>query len=120
MSPHENSLISDVLVNAAVKAVGKREFLKSVEKLYGVKEKLRVKSDVPADSQCLARCKGDRTGLKVGRYVLFDNVRCVRKEIGMDHLCAIHSNQTEKFGALPLGRFNEPLTEELKKVFGEL
>lgn len=125
MSANENLSASELLVNATVKMVGKREFLKTVEKLYGIKklvvEKVRNKSDVPAGEQCVARCKGDRTGVKAGRYVLFDNVRCARKEInGDEHLCSIHCNQVTKFGALPLGKYTEPLNEELKKVFGEL
>jgi hypothetical protein len=125
MSANENLSASELLVNATVKMVGKREFLKTVEKLYGIKklvvEKVRNKSDVPAEEQCVARCKGDRTGVKAGRYVLFDNVRCSRKEINSEeHLCSIHCNQVTKFGGLPLGKYTEPLNEELKKVFGEL
>lgn len=125
MSANENLSASELLVNATVKLVGKREFLKTVEKLYGIKksvvEKPRNKTDVPAGEQCVARCKGDRTGVKAGRYVLFDNVRCARKEVNAEeHLCSIHCNQVTKFGSLPLGKYTEPLTEELKKVFGEL
>ncbi len=125
MSANENLSASELLVNATVKLVGKREFLKTVEKLYGIKksvvEKPRNKTDVPAGEQCLARCKGDRTGVKAGRYVLFDNVRCARKEVNAEeHLCSIHCNQVTKFGSLPLGKYTEPVTEELKKVFGEL
>ena len=123
MGDNQNSSTAELLVNAAVKSVGKREFLKTIEKMYGIKknssEKVRHKSSVPADSRCVARVKGDRTGMKVGRYVLFDNVRCDRKAIH-DELCAIHTNQMEKFGALHYGRFDEPITDELQKVFGEL
>jgi hypothetical protein len=46
-------------------------------------------------------------------------VRCARGQVS-DGLCAIHCNQVTKFGGLPLGKFTEPLTEELKKVFGEI
>ena len=93
-----------------------------MEKLFEhkkIEKEVRTKADVPSDEKCLARMKGDRTGIKVGRYVLFDAVRCDRK--GVDsHLCAIHSNQVTKFGELPLGLFNEPISDELKKVFGEI
>jgi len=123
MSTNEQSPPAELLINAAVKMVGKREFLKAVEKLYGIKkvivDKVRHKSEIPAESQCVARTKGDRTGMKVGRYVLFDHVRCGRGQVS-DGLCAIHCNQVTKFGELPLGKFTEPLTEELKKVFGEI
>lgn len=123
MGDNPNSSTAELLVNAAVKSVGKREFLKTIEKIFGIKkntnEKVRHKSSVPADSRCVARMKGDRTGMKVGRYVLFDNVRCERKGINGE-LCAIHTNQMEKFGALHYGRFDEPITEELEKIFGEL
>lgn len=118
----DNLTVAEILVNSAVKTVGKREFLKTVEKLFGKKEcekEVRIKTDVPADEKCEARMKGERTGIKVGRYVLFDAVRCSRK--GVDsHLCAIHSNQVTKFGELPLGLFKDPITDELKKVFGEI
>jgi hypothetical protein len=123
MSSNDNLSVAEVLINAAVKVVGKREVLKAVEKLYGMKNpsnKTQSKSDVPANERCVARCKGDRTGMKVGRYVLFDNARCVRKGADNSQLCVIHSNQMEKFGSLRLGKFTEPLTEDLKKVFGDL
>ena len=121
MSEHKNSLMAEILIQATVKSVGKREFLKTVEKLYGEKKDKaeRSKKDVPVDVKCIARVKGDRTGMKVGRYVIFDVARCDRKEID-GHLCAIHSNQVAKFGELPYGAYNEPITEELKKVFGEI
>ena len=123
MTTNEPSVPAELLINAAVKMVGKREFLKAVEKLYGIKkavvDKVRHKSEVPAESQCVARTKGDRTGMKVGRYVIFDNVRCARGQVS-GSLCAIHCNQVTKFSGLPLGKFTEPLTEQLKKVFGEI
>jgi hypothetical protein len=118
----DNFTVAEVLVNSAVKTVGKREFLKTVEKLFGKKDSekdVRVKADVPAEDKCIARMKGDRTGVKVGRYVLFDAVRCERKQVS-NNLCAIHSNQVVKFGELPLGLYADPVTEELKKVFGEI
>jgi hypothetical protein len=123
MGDNQNSSTAELLVNAAVKSVGKREFLKTIEKIFGIKkntsEKVRHKSNVPADYRCVARMKGDRTGMKVGRYVLFDNMRCERKGINGE-LCAIHTNQMEKFGALHYGRYDEPITEELQKVFGDI
>jgi hypothetical protein len=118
----DNSSIAEILINSAVKTVGKREFLKTVEKLFEHKKlekEVRAKTHVPADEKCVARMKGERTGIKVGRYVLFDAVRCDRKGIDSS-LCAIHANQVSKFGELPLGLYNDPITEELKKVFGEI
>lgn len=114
---------AEVLINSAVKTVGKREFLKTVDKLFNAKAavvKPRNKLEVPGDKKCIARVKGDRTGIKVGRFVLFDNQRCNRKELSDEHLCAIHTNTVTKFGSLLYGKFNEPLTEEQKKVFGEI
>jgi len=123
MGDNQNSSTSELLINAAVKSVGKREFLKTIDKMFGIKkvahDKVRHKSNVPADCRCVARVKGDRTGLKVGRYVIFDNLRCERKGINGE-LCAIHTNQTEKFGALHYGRYDEPITEELQKIFGDI
>jgi hypothetical protein len=37
MSSNDNLNVAEVLINAAVKVVGKREVLKAVEKLYGMK-----------------------------------------------------------------------------------
>lgn len=121
MNHNNNSVIAEVLVNASVKTVGKREFLKAVEKVLGNKREkdLRIKTEVPSDEKCLARVKGERTGIKVGRHVLFDTGRCDRKGVE-NKLCVIHGNQMTKFGYLPLGLYNEPVTEELKKVFGEI
>lgn len=120
---HSNFSTAELLIQSTVKTVGKREFLKTIEKMYGIKknviEKVRHKTNVPVDSLCVARVKGDRTGMKVGRYVLFDNLRCDRKGIDQD-LCAIHRNQVDKFGALHYGRYDEPITEELQKVFGDI
>lgn len=123
MSKNESDNTNELIINAIVKMVGKREFLKTVEKLYGFKkvpvDKVKNKSEVPAESRCVARTKGDRTGMKVGRYVIFDNTRCTREQVS-DGVCAVHYNQVTKFGELPLGKFTEPITEELKKVFGEI
>ncbi len=108
--------VAEILHESALKTVGKRELLKSFQKLF---EKEKQKQRQPIQKQCQARVKGDRTGVKVGRYVLFDNQQCCR-EAREGELCAIHSNQVKKFGALPLGLMTSPLTEEQKKVFGEL
>jgi len=126
MSSDNTSTPAEILVLAAVKSVGKREFLKTVENLFNTRKPLaekqeRKKSEVPADKQCSARVKGDRTGLKVGRYVMFEPVRCSRHEASSDtHLCPIHTNQVTKFGSLAYGKVSEELTDEQKKVFGEL
>jgi hypothetical protein len=37
MNNNKNSVIAEILVNASVKTVGKREFLKAVEKVLGNK-----------------------------------------------------------------------------------
>ena len=116
---------AEVLIMSAVKTVGKREFLKTVERLFETKNKSpvgrRVKSEVAAEEQCVARVKGDRTGLKVGRFVIFDAKRCPRHEVSAEsHLCAIHTNQIVKLGELPLGTHTSPLTESVKKVFGDI
>jgi hypothetical protein len=110
---------------SAVKTVGKREFLKTVERLFQTTQKPtpaeRQKTEVSVEEQCLARVKGDRTGLKVGRFVLFDAKRCPRHEVSTEtHLCAIHTNQVAKLGELPFGNHNSPLTDDMKKVFGEI
>jgi hypothetical protein len=117
---------AEILLSAAVKSVGKREFLKAYEKLFASKHSVegksqRTKAEVPAESQCCARIKGDRVGIKVGRYVLFEALQCPRREVSNDlHLCPIHTNQMNKFGELAFGRFAEELSEDQKKVFGEL
>lgn len=124
MSNNSVQTPAEVLVKSAVKTVGKREFLKTVERLFDTKQKTnshRQKAEVSADVQCLARVKGDRTGLKVGRFVLFDAYRCPRHEVSLEtHLCAIHANQVAKFGGLSFGTHESPLTEDMKKVFGEI
>ena len=124
MSNNTHQTPAEILITSAVKTVGKREFLRTVERLFSVgSEKVvkhRNKTVVLEDKQCCARVKGDRTGMKVGRYVLFDAKRCPRSEVSDTHLCVIHGNHLIKHGELPLGKFSDPLTEDLKKVFGEL
>ena len=125
MSNNSSQSPAEVLIMSAVKTVGKREFLKTVERLFQTTQKPtpaeRQKTEVSVEEQCLARVKGDRTGLKVGRFVLFDAKRCSRHEVNTEsHLCAIHTNQVTKFGALPFGAHDSPLTDDMKKVFGEL
>lgn len=123
MSNNTDNNPADVLILSAVKTLGKREFLKSVERLFKsqpVREK-QDKAEVVATEQCIARVKGDRTGLKVGRYVIFDNCRCQRGEVSSEsHLCAIHTNQVVKFGKLDYGKYSESLTDEQKKIFGDI
>ena len=121
MSNNTTSTPAEILILSAVKSVGKREFLKTVERIFKtqpVKEK-RQRVQVLVGEQCVARVKGDRTGLKVGRNVVFDNCRCERRADDSD-MCAIHKNQLEKFGSLPYGKHGDPLTDEQKKVFGEV
>lgn len=126
MSANTPQTPAEILLTAAVKSVGKREVLKAYEKLFASKnaadgKQERKKSEVPADSQCCARVKGDRVGIKVGRYVLFEALQCPRRELSNDlHLCPIHTNQMTKFGELAFGKFTDELTEDQKKVFGEL
>ncbi len=137
----DNTQISpvDILLASAVKSMGKREVLKAIEKMFGVKNenkpkqkggnvkkekkerKPRQKADVPVtEERCVARVKGSRSGIKVGRHVLFESSQCDRKEVsGSEHLCAIHSNQARKFGDVAFGKATEPLTEEQKKMFVE-
>ena len=125
MSNNANQTPAEILITSAVKTVGKRDFLRTVERLFNLNgakiSKQRQKTVVLEDKQCCARVKGDRTGMKVGRYVLFDAKRCPRSEVSSDtHMCVIHSNHQVKHGELPLGKFSQPLTEDQKKVFGEL
>lgn len=126
MSDNQPKTPAEILISSVVRSVGKREFLKTVEKMFGNKtatkvggaRKPRTKQEVNAEEQCVARVKGGRTGIKIGRFVLFESARCDRKEVdGSTHLCAIHTNQTKKFGSLPFGVSSEPLTEEQAKTF---
>jgi len=119
-----NNTPAEVLILSAVKSVGKREFLKTFDRLFGNKNfNLRAtkckKEVVDVEKQCEARVKGERTGIKAGRFVLFEAARCQRHH-SAGGLCPIHNNQNTKFGALPLGRSQDPLTDGQKKVFGEL
>lgn len=117
---------AEILIASAIKTVGKRVFMKTVEKMCKHPEKSvsmgqTVKEAVPAEFMCVARKKGERTGIKAGKHVLYDAIRCERKEFdSQTHLCAVHTNMLARKGALPFGRHHEPLTEEMKKVFGEL
>ena len=121
MSNNESNSPADILILSAVKTVGKREFLKTVERIFKTTEvKERHKKSVGDGEQCEARVKGDRTGMKVGRYVLFDSCRCPRREVNDTHLCAIHKNQLDKFGELNYGKYTEPLNDMQKKVFGDV
>jgi hypothetical protein len=125
----ETNTITDILIQSAVKTVGKREFLKGVERAFGTNQtnnsasstsqrKKREVHEVKQDEQCCARVKGPRTGIKIGRYVLFEQARCSRKQIdGTTNLCSICSNRVKKFGSLPYGRASDPLTEEMRKTF---
>jgi hypothetical protein len=123
MSNNEGSSPAEILILSAVKTVGKREFLKTVDRLFKTSEvkERRKKAEVVDGEQCVARVKGDRTGMKVGRYVLFDSCRCPRSEVDSGtHVCAIHKNQYDKFGELKYGLYNAALTEAQKKVFGDI
>jgi hypothetical protein len=61
MSKNESDNTNELIINAIVKMVGKREFLKTVEKLYGFKkvsvDKPNSKSVVPTESRCVERKK---------------------------------------------------------------
>jgi len=118
---------AEILIASVIKSVGKRTFLKTVEEMSKRSEKNtnatqpRVKRVVPAELQCIARKKGERTGIKAGKYVLYDAVRCNRKEVDSStHFCAVHTNMVTKNGSIPFGVYTDELTEETKKVFGEL
>lgn len=117
---------AEVLISSAVKTIGKRDFLKTVEKMFCIskiptKTTNRTRKEISAELQCLARVKGERTGIKVGRNVLFEAQRCPRSEVDSGtHLCAIHTNQKEKKSSLPLGLYVDPLTEEQRCIFGDL
>ena len=134
MSDNQNKTPAEILIRSAVHTVGKREFIKTVASLFGTKKdtaskvggattaavtrKPRTKHEVPFELQCVARVKGARTGIKIGRFVLFESARCDRKEVdGSSHLCAIHTNQVKKTGALPFGKAADALTEEQQKTF---
>ena len=119
MSDNTIQTPAEILISSAVKTVGKREFLKTVEKMFGkVKQQSKQKLPVSQETQCQARVKGDRTGLKIGRHVLFESLRCDRAEVdSITHFCKIHSNQIAKLGELPYGRATQELSDELRKTF---
>ena len=113
---------AEILIASAVKTVGKRIFLKTVEQMFShveKKEVTREKRSVPAEVQCVARKKGERTGIKAGKHVLYESIRCPRKELDA-HLCAVHTNMVKRNGSLPFGVYTDPLTENDRKVFGDL
>jgi hypothetical protein len=125
MSGQENT-VAQVLITSAVKVVGKREFLKTVETLFGVSRKVggasvvkgekkarkpRTLKIVPEENRCCARVKGDVSAV-VGKRHLFEGSQCTRSKVAEGELCAIHRNQSEKFGTLPDGMIHEKLTEE--------
>lgn len=123
MSTQQINPAHESLVECVVNAIGKRSFLKIVNKLFGEtatnKRKVRTKREIPADMCCMARVKGEKTGIKAGKYVLYDSIRCDRRIID-NSLCAIHLNQQEKKGELVYGLYSEELTDEQKKVFGDV
>lgn len=116
---------AEILIASVIKSVGKRVFLKTVSKMFKNTEKTstkeRVKQVVPAECMCVARKKGERTGIKAGKHVLYDAVRCGRREVDSEtHLCAVHTNVMIRKGSLPFGEHTDPLTDDMKKVFGEV
>jgi hypothetical protein len=117
---------AEILIASVIKSVGKRVFLKTVDKMFKNTERVsqtkeRVKAVVPAECMCVARKKGERTGIKAGKHVLYDAVRCGRKEVSTEnHLCAVHTNMLARKGTLPFGEYSDPLTDDMKKVFGEV
>jgi hypothetical protein len=119
MSDNTIQTPAEILISSAVKTVGKREFLKTVERMFGkVKQSTKTKTTVSQETQCEARVKGDRTGMKIGRHVIFESQRCPRGEVDSStHLCAIHTNQVAKLGSLPFGRSAEELNDDLRKSF---
>ena len=116
---------AEILIASVIKSVGKRVFLKTVSKMFKNTEKPatkeRVKQVVPAECMCVARKKGERTGIKAGKHVLYDAVRCGRREVDSEtHLCAVHTNVVSRKGSLSFGEHTDPLTDDMKKVFGEV
>jgi hypothetical protein len=111
---------AEILIQSAIKTVGKREFIKTVERIFRKEKKETIRqSTIPSQEiQCEARVKGERTGIKIGRFVQFEQARCHRPEIDSStHLCAIHTNQSKKLGELPFGRVTEELNDNLRKTF---
>jgi hypothetical protein len=127
MSSDTAPTASELLVSSIIKMVGKREFLKTVERLFPTKSgqvkgerKVSTRRPPPTEEQqCCAMVKGQRTGAKMGRNVLYFKAKCPRHKSGEGDVCIIHKNHTEKYGALPFGLFTDPLSEDMKKVFEE-
>ena len=113
---------AEILIQSVMKTIGKREFLKTVERLFPTKatkaRKAYVRREAPSqDNQCVARMKGERTG-KIGRRVQYTAEQCPRHK-DEDGLCKVHHNQMQKFGALTFGSVIEPIDEELEAIFGK-
>lgn len=120
MSDNTSQTPAEILISSAIKSVGKREFLKTVERMFSIlkNQKHKTPQTVSQEHQCEARVKGERTGMKIGRFVLFEQQRCPRAQIDTSsHLCAIHTNQVNKLGELPFGRTTEELNDDLRKTF---
>lgn len=127
MSSDTAPTAAELLVSSVVKMVGKREFLKTVERLFPTKggqvkeRKLSTRRPPPTEEQqCCATVKGARTGAKQGRNVLYYKAKCPRHKNGDDVLCVIHQNRVAKYGVLPFGLFSDPLSDDMKKVFDEV
>ena len=133
MSGSDNT-VAQVLIASAVKVVGKREFLKTVETMFGFsfsrkekqsnivhgKEKKarkpRTLKAVADENRCFGRVKGEVSAV-VGKRHFFESAQCTRSHVDSSDLCAIHRNQVEKFGSLPDGRMGETITEEQKERY---
>lgn len=131
MSGSENT-VAQVLIASAVKVVGKREFLKTVESMFGFsrkekqsnivqgKEKKarkpRTLKAVANENRCCARVKGEVSAV-VGKRHFFESAQCTRSHVDSSDLCAIHRNQVDKFGSLPDGRMGETISEEQKERY---
>ena len=114
---------AEILIASVLKSVGKREFLKTVNTMFNRKEKLatqRVPRVVPDEEMCVARKKGDPTGIKVGKHMLYHPVRCGRRCLAGKKLCIVHNKVASQKGQLPLGIYSDPLTDDVKNIFGEL
>jgi hypothetical protein len=127
MSSDTAPTASELLVSSVVKMVGKREFLKTVERLFPTKcsnvkvRKMSTRRPPPTEEeQCCAMVKGARTGVKNGRNVLYYKAKCPRHKNGDDGLCIIHQNRVAKYGILQFGLFSDPLSDDMKKVFDEV
>lgn len=138
MSDTSENTTAHVLIESAVRSVGKREFLKTIEKMFGLSRtkskvvsdqpkkrgpkpgsvrKPRVIEEVSSENRCCARVKGDIVNV-IGNRHLYASEQCTRSRLDAEGgLCAIHRNQVGKFGDLPDGRVNTPLTEQQQKKF---